>query len=142
MAAGPKLDISADYDLWDNQQDVTLFVPDGRSIPVSALMGEISMVPVELGEGNIGYRQFVDWRLPRALLGGLVPIIRSYILDPRGQKWFVGSCNIAAWGTSYQLSTELEAGEVTPEIVLPGTGTGSSDLIWSGSGLESPIIWE
>jgi hypothetical protein len=119
MPAGPTLDVSEDYNLFDNQQDVTLFLPDGRSVVTTGLQEEVDTVQVELGDGALGFRQYCTWHLFRNRLNGLVPHINSYILDPYGQKWFVGSCNQQTWGTRWRLVCEMEAGKPQYQLWLP-----------------------
>lgn len=119
MPAGPTLDVSEDYNLFDNQQDVRLVLPDGRSIITTALQEEVDTVQVELGDGALGFRQYCTWHLFRNRLNGLVPAINSYILDPYNQKWFVGACNQQTWGTRWRLTCEMEAGKPQYQLRLP-----------------------
>ena len=140
MATGPTIDISEDWEFFDNKQDVTLVLPDGRSSNTVALQDEIGMAQVEVADGALGFRQFCTWRLFRKQLDGLVPILNAYVQDSNGQRWYIRDPRILAWGTAYVVTCTLEGGETTPELVLPsGSGSGPSGLLWGGSGQK--LVW-
>ena len=148
MPAGPRLDVSEDYNLFDNQEDVLLVNPDGAKLITTALREEVDTVPFDVGGGAIGYRSYTTWHVFRNRLYGFVPKVNAYIQDPWGVRWFVGACNLQTWGTRWRLSCEAEAGEGTRQIWIP-TGPGrriiSSGLVWdtpNGDRTKAPLVWE
>ena len=91
MPAGPRLDVSEDYNLFDNQEDVLLVNPDGAKLITTALREEVDTVLYHLAcfsksairfcsEGQCLYSRplgcsLVCWRLQPANLGHQVAAI-------------------------------------------------------------------
>lgn len=145
MPAGPTLDVSEDYNLFDNQEDVWLVNPDGQKVLTTALREEVDTVPVDVGGGNIAFHTYTTWHVFRNRLNGFTPRANGFIQDPNGVKWFIGAINLQTWGTRWRLTCEAEAGEGTRQIIIPPVVTQVfSEFIWdipNGDRKARPIEW-